>query len=199
MNQNEESIIVKSTFKSFCELFKDTDSDEDDFDELNEDALKNYHFIEILHKNNVCYGVSLKNTNIELNKKLPSNFEELNTNKKIKLLQIDKDKENNVKLIGYAPIGNYLIKYKSIVFQNQILKKEIKKLLKYSYCFHKSPDDYFFPQIKLVIWTNKSLNHRGYYYYVYEYGHFDEVFKKDELDLINNKKNYQKGEFYYEL
>ena len=35
--------------------------------------------------------------------------------------------------------------------------------------------------------------------YSCQYGHFDEFFKKEELDLINNKKNCQTGEFYYEL
>ena len=149
--------------------------------------------IKILSKNNIAHGMLINGIETKIDSKLPSNFNEINKCDKFEILKIECNKNNTVDFIEFSRIGDYVLEYNDFIFSEKALKNEIKQLLKYSHCLVDSCTTYYFPVIKLILWTNISENQPGYTYGIYKYGYYDSFNDKKINDIINNVTKYEKG------
>lgn len=110
-------------------------------------------------------------------------------------LVVDFDKDRKIRFLEFYPYGGhphpYIGNYKLL---SKSLQRDIKELLKYSYCV-KDGDSYYFPTIGLVIWTNKGLRDPGYSLGVYDYSYYDVYHDQPMRNLINNKDNIKIGAY----
>ena len=151
------------------DLYDDNDSssDEDDFDDSD---YKSDKMVTILEHNNIAYGMELNNWELILGQDLEPhevkffNKVTLRNGRTHTLYNLETDDDCKINYINFSPMLFIGIKYKDICFWNRTLIDEIKKLLKYSYCLVDDYEYFYFPIIKLVLWTNKNVKKVGYSY-----------------------------------
>lgn len=179
------------------DLYNFVDStDSDDYDDSDYESEK---MVTILEKDNVAYGMESDNYQFILGQEIEPQLVELYNKVTLKngrthtLYKIETDNKYNINYISCSPMLFLGIKYKDICFWNKPLINEIEKLLRYSYCLIDKYDTFYFPIIKLVIWTIKSVKKLGYSYAIYDYYCYDKFYNKQICDIINNKNKIDIG------